>query len=201
MYECTENRFLGDVKDHELTVVRDDGVNRHLRFKRPGTGCYHFDLITWPGHLCITGDCGTYVFQRVEDMFKFFRMTESDLSRNPEKKLNINTGYWAEKVLSVDKHGKIKEFSSDTFREDVKQYFDDFFEDCDETDKNEIWNEIEESVLSYADDEHEAYRALYDFHCKGFEFAYFESSCKEYTFRYIWNLYAIVYGILEYDKL
>lgn len=35
MSECTEERFLKDVAQHEMTVLRDDGVSRHLRFQNP----------------------------------------------------------------------------------------------------------------------------------------------------------------------
>lgn len=78
-YECTEERFLKDVAKHEMTVIRDDGINRHLRFKNPNDSSYWFDLITWPGTLCIDGDCGTYVFKRTPDMFQFFRTDSTSL--------------------------------------------------------------------------------------------------------------------------
>lgn len=71
--QCTEKRFLGDVAKHQMTILRDDGVNRHVRFKQPNSSNMFFDLITWPGCLCYTGDMGTYVFRRLEDMFEFFR--------------------------------------------------------------------------------------------------------------------------------
>ena len=90
----SQEEFQKDVSQHGVTIIRDDGVNRHIRFKRPGTMCMHFDLITWPGYLCYCGDMGTYVFSRLEDMFEFFR-TDRD----------INPGYWAEKLQAVDNHG------------------------------------------------------------------------------------------------
>lgn len=73
-----EQRFLNDVANHEMIIIRDDGVNRHVRFKRPNSSCMYFDLITWPGHLCYTGDMGSYVFRRLEDMFEFFRTDRND---------------------------------------------------------------------------------------------------------------------------
>ena len=45
-----EERFLNDVSEHQITVIRDQDTDRHIRFRRPGTSCYGFDLITWPGH-------------------------------------------------------------------------------------------------------------------------------------------------------
>ena len=70
------DQFTSDIAQHQMQVIRDDGVSRHLRFKRPNTMCMHFDLLTWPGYLCYTGDMGTYVFRRLEDMFPFFRRGE-----------------------------------------------------------------------------------------------------------------------------
>lgn len=66
-------QFKRDVQEHALTILRDDGLYRHLRFKRPGTMTCYFDLVTWPGHLAYVGDMGDYVFTRVEDMLTFFR--------------------------------------------------------------------------------------------------------------------------------
>ena len=81
--------FERDIGKHEMQIIRDDGVFRHVRFKRPDTICMYFDLITWPGCLCYTGDMGTYVFQRLEDMFVFFR-------RYPDyEQGNMSMGYWA----------------------------------------------------------------------------------------------------------
>ena len=65
----TEQEFLNDVRGHAMTILRDDGVHRHLRFKKPGSGTYWFDLITWPGTLCIDGDMGTYVFRFIMENY------------------------------------------------------------------------------------------------------------------------------------
>ncbi len=47
----TEEGFLKDVSCHQMTVLRDEGVFRHVRFSRPDSSSYRFDLITWPRHL------------------------------------------------------------------------------------------------------------------------------------------------------
>lgn len=86
MSECTMERFLDDVAKHEMTVLADQGNVRHLSFRAPGTVIQHFNLTTWPNHLCVSGDMGTYVFSRLEDMFDFFRENK------------INPGYWHEKL-------------------------------------------------------------------------------------------------------
>ena len=119
---CTEKRFLDNVAHHDMTILRNDGVDRHLRFRKPGTIIYGFDLITWPGHLCITGDCGTYVFSRVDDMFCFFRMSINDFNHHKDRAVNINPGYWGEKLLSVGRNAGYKEFDESAFKDRVKQY-------------------------------------------------------------------------------
>ncbi len=65
--------FALNTADHELTTLHDDGIYRHILMSKPGTGLYRYELITWPGHLAISGDLDSYVFARVDDMFTFFR--------------------------------------------------------------------------------------------------------------------------------
>jgi hypothetical protein len=75
-------------REHQMTVLRDDGLYRHIRFAKPGTGIWRFDLVTWPGHLVITGDLEDFHFARVPDMFEFFRGPVGE----------VNAYYWAEKL-------------------------------------------------------------------------------------------------------
>ena len=62
----TVARFQHDIATHQVVILRDDGVYRHIRFKRPTTMCMHFDLVTWPGYLCYSGDMGCFVFSRLD---------------------------------------------------------------------------------------------------------------------------------------
>ncbi len=89
-YSCTEERFLKDISDHELIIVRDNGLDKHLRFRnRSGCSSYWFDIITYSGRLIIDGDCGTYIFARIEDMMDFFRIKSNDWNYN-KNGLSIN---------------------------------------------------------------------------------------------------------------
>lgn len=91
-YAASAARFASDTAHHEMTILHDDGLYRHLRFKQPDRGAYWFDLVTWPGALAFTGDVGSgYVFRRLDDMCEFFR--------NPGG-YSINPSYWAEKVVA-----------------------------------------------------------------------------------------------------
>ena len=68
----TEDSFLKDVAQHEMSVLLDNEIYRHVRFFRPGTNCYSFELITGPGYLLYRGDMGCFEFERMYDMFEFF---------------------------------------------------------------------------------------------------------------------------------
>jgi hypothetical protein len=80
-------QFEQMVERHEMTILLDEGLYRHVRFRRPDELGYWFDLVTWPGYLAINGDLiSGYTFARIEDMFNFFAGD------------HINPMYWAEKI-------------------------------------------------------------------------------------------------------
>ncbi len=107
-YTKQRELFISETGEHEMRVLHDDGLYRHLRFQKPGTGIWHWDLITWPGSLAIRGDIGEgHIFTRVDDMLKFFDHGQAEHA--------INAGYWAEKLdLGRD---SVKSFSTDRFVE------------------------------------------------------------------------------------
>lgn len=229
--KCTEESFLRDVATHELTVIKDEELYRHLRFRRPASGNMYFDLITWPGYLCYTGDMGTYVFSRIPDMFEFFRMGNNDFNKRPEPELSINPGYWSEKVQSTSKFGNdTEEFSVESFKEVILKRFEEHFEE----EKPEIdWEEYEpenetpEDVINaHAPDFerwqerkdncrdeienhifcHESYHELYaaadNFDEYGLQFTdLWDHDFNEYTYHFIWCCYALAWGIGKYDEL
>jgi hypothetical protein len=192
-YACTKARFLQDVERHEMTIVRDDGVHRHLRFKRPQSSCYFFDLITYPGSLVIDGDCGTYVFRRLPDMFEFFRADKTDR--------DINPGYWAEKVTAADRDG-IKRFEFDTFKSDVRDYLDQYAEGREDAERcARIRRECLDELHHVEPDEAGAIAFIRDFSFEGFCFQDWERTSREFSFRFIWNCYAVQWAIARYDAL
>lgn len=207
-YQCTESQFLKDIARHQMTVLRDDGVNRHVRFKRPESGSYWFDLITWQGTLCIDGDMGTYVFKRIEDMFEFFR-TDREYENRKGCQLAINPGYWGEKLHSISKFGEgVKEFSEQRFRDAVKEEFDAWVESDDPSDdaKAALWEELEDRVLSCASDGHiRAVDAAIAFEPDDGEAMFqmrdfWDHHLEDYTFHFIWCCYAIAWGVKTYDQ-
>ncbi len=207
--ECNEARFLKDVATHEMQIIRDDGVQRHLRFKKPGTMYYHFDLITWPGHLCYTGDMGTYVFARVHDMFDFFRMDDHDWNKNPNG-LSINPSYWAEKIIATDKNCGHEEWDEDEFTRRVNEVRVGWMRwakslGISKDDRRELWEAVDQEVLSDPNDESLCVARIWEFHhrigSEDFEFIdFFDVSMNRYTFHYLWCCYALAWAVNMYDK-
>lgn len=208
----TEQSFLSNVSDHVMTIVRDDGVHRHIRFQKPGTYCMYFDLITWPGYLCYTGDMGTYVFQRLEDMFQFFRTDREARHLKPGQTLAINLGYWSEKIEAQDKCDGIKKFSEERFNravlEDLVSWIRHRYHQTTKEERRDLWDAVMMEVIG-ADEDSGGYRkqvAVHDFHHRvndslTFSFDdFFEHNVEEFTFRFVWCCYALTWGIQKYDE-
>jgi hypothetical protein len=183
-------KFVSDTDEHVMTVLHDDGLYRHLRFKAPGTTFYWFDLVTWPGYLSITGDMGAYTFARVSDMFTFF--TGAD----------INPGYWGEKVLA----GEVRAYSEDAFREWVAEDIERAREYKPDLDWEKIAARIEQDVLYESGYRDGALQAVYDWNDMygpgkelGFQFYTDEGvDFTDFTNRFLWCCHAIKWGIEQY---
>lgn len=191
MTDNIKSRFLRDIAKHEMTILHDHGVYRHIRFQSPRDNCYWFELVTWPGCLSICGDMGTYVFSRTEDMFRFFRRDQ----------LEINEGYWAEKVVSSYRSG-MKQFRVEA----VRQWFRDNLRVClegwDKGDRKRIIGQVRE-LFDGIDEmsEEEVRREIDGINMDG-DMVFsdmWEADFTEYTLHFLWCLYAIVWGIQQYD--
>lgn len=207
MREVTEEMFLEDVSKHEMTVLLDNGVYRHLRFKQPNSGNMWFDIVTWPDFLAYSGDMGCFVFSRLKDMFEFFRTKPTNLS--PDK-LFINEGYWAEKLEAVDRDGRTPgavQFSPEKFVEVVEDHFKEWIDDNEISEDNaeKLGEQLYGEVLSRTDDgEHEARQALNHFMGEVGDVKLTFTDTWEwdfdiYTFRFVWCCYALSWSIRMYD--
>lgn len=192
MRDLTQDRFLADVADHQLTILVDDGIQRHLRFRRTDTYCMGFDIVTWLGRLVYTGDMGTYVFTRVEDMFTFFRSDPRD-----DNKLCINPDYWSEKVIAQDRDG-VTEFSLERFHTAIDSYLQDS-DDVTQDIRDEVQNQL---LDEHFHNEYEARDAVNRFDVGNFTFTdFYEYQTTKFTYRFIWCCYALVWGIGRYDAV
>ena len=187
--EPSHARFMRDVVRHEMKVVVDHELHRHLRFRRPGDYAYHFEIVTWPGYLCIAGDMGCYVFSRVPDMLRFFRSLQGTDQINPD--------YWEQK-LQAEARERVKAYDGAVMRRWLEKEIEGWPE--------RARAEAREDVLRHADNKIDVWRALDDFRFEDGETVYefvdwYEADFDSYTYHYIWCCYAIVWAIAQYDKL
>lgn len=214
----TQKRFERDIANHRMTIVRDDDVNRHLMCRDAGGGSpYWFEIVTWPGTLCIRGDMGTYVFSRERDMLGFFRASKYGREGEPGK-LYIDPAHWAAKLKAADSNGghpsSIKELDRRAFNKQTMDQLNAYMGiddgDCDYPGKlvTEIRRDLRGEVLDAVHDStppNEAHRILHDYiyrdnkDCMHHPFWDTESVPTNYTFHFLWCLYAIAWAVREYD--
>ena len=210
----TKEDFLKDVSKHQMTVKLDQGIYRHLLFKEPGTSNHWFEVVTTPHRLMISGDMGTWVFSRIEDMFDFFRRKDGE----------INAGYWAEKLINGTSGGssEAKIYDGDAYKDRLIESIDNYnlepekkamvvsaLEDLDFYDEYWIMSQINEFEVDF--EEPEVYQSTRDMARYGIaprkkrdSFTFqdvWEISMKVYSYHFLWCLYAIVYAINKYDEV
>jgi hypothetical protein len=186
-------RFAGECGNHQMTVLHDDGLYRHLRFTAREGYSYWFDLITWPGSLTFNGDMGTWVFSRVEDMFDFFGGSY------------VNYDYWGEKVRA----GQTKAYCEELFKQLVTEHAQELIDSGDQPAAlmAAINEDIFEEDYSY---ETGARQLLDEFRfmppaaegiVSGLEFQFadtWEWGFRTYTVHYLYACHAIQWGIGQY---
>lgn len=188
MGKCTKERFLDDVQGHQMKILKDVEVYRHIQFARPGAYDYHFSITTWPMHLAITGDMGDYVFRRHEDMFRLFR----------RDKLEINPDYWHQKLVADSRFEPAMKFEKELLEEAVKG---EFRRACREGDipikkRRYEWDAMQ--IVMDARTPEEAYE--YAWGSPLFDDGLGDVDLMDYSYHFIWCLYAIVWGIQRYDE-
>jgi len=179
-----KGRIGNDLAEHTIVVKHSDGLYRHWRCQKPGTWNMGFDIITWPGSLCYTGDMGDYLFQRTPDMVSFMRGSCMSYS------------YAAEKCVAHD--GRLKEFREELFEVAL---LDRLKESEDNGGTFRVMRGercVDESVADAIDDIRRAYseyntqndamKAMYE---SGLWDGADLPSCEDYTFHFLWCLHAI----------
>lgn len=188
-------RFARETAEHEMTILHDDGLYRHIRFSAPESSAYWFELITTPGQLVFSGDGDAFVFRRLTDMFVFFR---SSSGWNPGTR--IDETYWAEKLVSD--RDAVKEYSRRLLNQLVSDYFRDVQAEKESPGIRRAWREATTGRFPDYDTEHAegARDALEHFKYQDFAFVdTWEWDLREYSWWYLWACHAIVWGIAQYD--
>lgn len=188
MAELTREQFLADVANHRMRVLRDNGLYRHLQFVNPNTRNQWFEVITWPRALAMSGDMGSWLFRREQDMFGFFRGEQ------------ISPKYWHEKLDAIDRLGA-QEFDADVFRADVIALLDNHdLEQAELEDERELLAQAL-SVYEHQEEMQEVVRYWGDVHSSKVSFEAEDiPSGLVWTGRYLWACHAIVWAIEQYDR-
>jgi hypothetical protein len=179
--------------EHEVTVLRDDGLYRHLRCQAPGTWIYGFDVVTWPGYLFIGGDVEDFVFARISDMFEFF-------GDGTKYSKGINPGYWSEKLQGPRRGDLAQRYSPDRLRAQIREWCS---ERCKELDRAEA-EDLKRAIADLLDREELADQTSALFLVRDFEHAGHqiyepeEWDVREYTQSFLWCCWAIVWAIERY---
>jgi len=188
---------------HELTILHDDGLYRHLRIAEPGTGIYSWNIITWPGHLATSGDVADgYMFARLPDMFEFFRHPHSADS------YYINDSYWWEKMPHT-LHDQARKYSLDAFERFVEQSAEEWREGMLPAERASLTAAIKRDILDETteyDAEHNR-QLLDDFSFESKSHGYtlgwsdtWEYDFQDWDYHFILALLAISKGIAMYDE-
>lgn len=198
------SRFTEDTRNHQMQVCHDQGLYRHLLFTAPATPICSFQIFTTPGSLAIAGDMGTYVFARLEDMFRFFDAPSG----------RINPDYWSQKVTAQDVHCPVRKYSSARFRDVVLQDYHDRRYEFDPPVQERLLSRISFEILQSHSLEYEpdAREILQRFEfcfrpADGrpevvFDYADADSwDFKDYSHHFLWCLEAVVFGIARYREV
>lgn len=176
--EDVAKNFATDSIHHQIKILHNDGLYRHFRCGNPETVFNSFHIVTWPGHLCFTGDRGDFLFRRIDDMLEFFNNWRS-------------FEYMAEKCLTY------KHFVRKFYRELVDEHIEDqvkyYTEEDSDIKKLQILDDIKENInhLDY-ESEFEIYKEFFEsgLYDEMPEFEYFTSE-------FLYCLHAIGWFILK----
>lgn len=194
-----QRRFDGEVAKHQMTVLKDDGLYRHLAFRDPEHSGYWFEITTWPGHLAIDADMGSFVFARDPDMFEWFGTGTS-----------MNFDYWTQKAIAVDRNNGLREHSLERFGDEVMRRVVAATRDLPQGDRQLILDDVFTEVVAteeYATQYEEGAReAILDYRFRsaarpGLGFTFdpdIEWDFEEHSTHFRWACHAIKYGIRQY---
>ena len=139
----------------------------------------------------VEGDIGAYVFSQTEDMLAFF--SNDDLSIDPV--------YWTQILQATSKTEGHERFTEEAFEKAIERVFSTWeFES--QAERDQAWQRVQTAMLC-ATTEEQAWENLTAFKSKsGYPFQKFgRLNFRAFTPHYIWCLFAIVWGIQQYQAL
>lgn len=126
-YDEAWKGFTEQTSDHELVVIHDDGLYRHLRVQAPGTRMWSWDVTTWPNHLATSGDIADgfmFTHPHEPDMLDFFDRPDHLRDYYVDGAPCIDVRYWAEKLCGGRSHD-VKTYDSDLFLDQVREHLEE----------------------------------------------------------------------------
>lgn len=192
-------RFARETANHQMTIVHNDGLYRHLRFANPNSSLYWFEISTTPGQLVFSGDGESFVFRLAPDMFEMFRRAADSG--------DINATYWAEKIRT----GNARSYSRERFERYIEEQVaaaEPYYRAL----RDDVQEEIFNDAIYDVDYESGALMAVlgYTYHlsigpdAKGnrapFRFKYVhEWDLQDFDWWFLFACHGIRWGIAQYD--
>lgn len=185
-------RFKRETASHEMRILQDNSLYRHLMFWNPQNrgDLYRFDLITWPNNLAIRGDGPNFMFSvyPTADLFDLFKGSSHN---------GINPGYWQEKVVA----GQVMSWSEEKFRTWL----------VGEAAAHEarypgLLDAVGKQIL-HSDEHSTEYRGTAEYAVASFSHGDYrlrfpdpwEESFEDFSWEFLWACHAVVWGIARYD--
>lgn len=171
LIERVKQDVARDTANFQTTLLHGRGLYRHWRCGQPGRSHKSFHIITWPGSLCYTGDMGTYLFERTEDMLELFRRRPLDIH------------YFAKKCTA--KGDAICEFRDEVMEEEFEAILAT-------AEDEETKKEYEEKITAIRD-EYETYDNPADAFRAMYESDLWDElpRCRAYSYIFLWAMFAI----------
>lgn len=118
--------------DHVIELKFSNGLYRHWRCGRPdGSFTHSFNVVTWPGWMAVTGDMGSLMLSRIDDMVQFVRGHIESID------------YFAEKVTQEI---PVKEFSPKKMIHVIQEKIDEIMEHSSDDDNDDQKGEDKEMI-------------------------------------------------------
>lgn len=196
MRPTTAERAAKDIAGHELTILHDDGLHKHLLYRNPRSSEFWFTITTAPGTLTVHGDMGTYVFAREQDMIAWF------LGGSWPGRPNVD--YWAEKCVSAGGRRGLKEYSETALRQRIEEALSSEVESEALTPDEEVALRREAREYLGGLDLRNAYAQgeLDDFRWRTLQpfTESWEWEPYEYTYQYVWTAHTLLAALLTYRE-
>lgn len=168
--------FTADTRDHQLTIINDQGPHKHLRAHTtdPDTGrplhLYSVDLVLWPGRAALSGDLDGFTLR-----------ADLPTLRGATQDGGISWQYLAEKVDAGKQN--VTGFSGEVFRREV---YDHVARDIrDRTAPRGIGRALRDQVFDAweynLDHAVDAQEALARFEFEGYRISDAEWDCTDFT--------------------